>query len=533
MLFSSHDQDWLVPFWQEHITPTLGPKAARQFVRATQSPSNWLADTIIKPRLFRPDWLGALYYPVDLDKFSVGRNHRLAELIASDPDPLATYGGDPWTGLTLFTNQLCLSRLLDQAEDDRAAQQPDPPKHRVVLGDHHIFTFECDVPDPEFLKLQLSWMRSSKNPLDCPLGALFRHCSGYADFAGVTVNYSGNKSLHFHLVFETGFARHRFKLEDVITSNIRRGLVGHWERLHEDVLRVLEVPDGIRADEHLRFPESFRRVPNGSRLIEAGHLLGFPPGTLIPQITFWEKARERAAGGELPLFFQPEPFHAEPTVLRQVRSYSPAKKLGHNLTEDEVRFCEERLRDIYPEWPRFDHLTFEGNRWVAKFRNSEADRNRSSIMREDFSTFHVVGRDAADLKPRALPYPLAIMRRYWRGQYQGKQGREDQALSIQEVLLAPPEEADADPLEERFRARVTDATSAQKEMQFLLRSTVAEHPLLLVVGPEGVGKTSTLMALHHEIIADLRRKGDSALAMYAFADYDAAVKKCAAFNAAQ
>ena len=85
MLFSSHDQDWLVPFWQEHITPTLGSKAARQFVRATQSPSNWLADTIIKPRLFCPDWLGAAYYPVDLDKFSAGRNHHLAKLIATDP----------------------------------------------------------------------------------------------------------------------------------------------------------------------------------------------------------------------------------------------------------------------------------------------------------------------------------------------------------------------------------------------------------------------------------------------------------------
>src|SRR5215212_10826245 len=107
--------------------PTLGPKATRQFVRATQNPSNWLADTIIKPRLFCPDWLGAVYYPVDLTKFSEGRNHHLAEFIATDPDPLATYGGDPWTGLTLFANQLRLWTPLDQAEDDlAAAQQPDP-----------------------------------------------------------------------------------------------------------------------------------------------------------------------------------------------------------------------------------------------------------------------------------------------------------------------------------------------------------------------------------------------------------------------
>src|SRR3954463_2176578 len=83
MLFSSQDQDWLLPFWQEHITPVLGQKAARQFVRATQRPSNWLAETIIESRLFCPDWFGAVYYPVDLTKFSEGRNHHLAELIAT------------------------------------------------------------------------------------------------------------------------------------------------------------------------------------------------------------------------------------------------------------------------------------------------------------------------------------------------------------------------------------------------------------------------------------------------------------------
>jgi hypothetical protein len=53
MLFSPQDQEWLVPFWEQHITPTLGPKATRQFVKATLKPSNWLGDTIIKPRLFR------------------------------------------------------------------------------------------------------------------------------------------------------------------------------------------------------------------------------------------------------------------------------------------------------------------------------------------------------------------------------------------------------------------------------------------------------------------------------------------------
>ena len=134
MLFSKFDQQWLVPFWQEHVTPILGRKAAKQFVRATLEPSNWLADTIIKPRLYRPDAFGGVYYPVDLTKFSAGRNHFFAELIASDPDPIGTYGADPWVGLTLFANPLRLWTQFALGEDQQAneALQPDAPKDRPV-----------------------------------------------------------------------------------------------------------------------------------------------------------------------------------------------------------------------------------------------------------------------------------------------------------------------------------------------------------------------------------------------------------------
>ena len=55
----------------------------------------------------------------------------------------------------------------------------------------------------------------------------------------------------------------------------------------------------------------------------------------------------------------------------------------------------------------------------------------------------------------------------------------------------------------------------------------------LVVGPEGVGKTSVVMAQHHEIAADLERRGESTLAMYAFADYKTVEEKRLAFNKLQ
>ena len=140
-------------------------------------------------------------------------------------------------------------------------------KGSVTLGSYQTFTFEFDVSDRKFLNVQLQWLRTrKKGKLDCSMGDLYLNCATYGDFAGMTVNYSGNKSLHIHIVFRTDLARERLRLDELSPRLLRNGLAAHWERLHEDVLRHLKVPLGIRADEHLRFPESFRRVPNGSRI---------------------------------------------------------------------------------------------------------------------------------------------------------------------------------------------------------------------------------------------------------------------------
>ena len=63
------------------------------------------------------------------------------------------------------------------------ALQADAPKDRMVLGDHNVLTDEFDVTDPEFLALQLPWLRPRKNPLDCRMGDLYRYCSQYVDLA--------------------------------------------------------------------------------------------------------------------------------------------------------------------------------------------------------------------------------------------------------------------------------------------------------------------------------------------------------------
>ncbi len=537
-MFAYSDVNRLIPLWRNHVQPALGSKALRQFERATCNPPTWLVEHVIKPNLFLRTASGGSYYPIDITKFSSGRNHHLAEIVANDVDLLQNYGSNPWVGLTLFANPLRIAVGSD-ATGHQDLNHESPllaPKDRVALGDYHILTYEFDVPDPTFLDFQLSWLRSSKNQLDCPMGELFRHCSAFADFEGITVNYSGNKSLHIHTVFSTEIARVQLNLDQCVAADLRQGFAAHWERLHENVLRILGIREH-RADAHLRFAESYRRVPNGSRVVEKDHLLGIPEGEIIPQLTLWERSRSRASGDELPLFWQPDLFHnaQAPSRPRRVsQPYVAHRKVGPDLTQAERDYCEERLHEWYPSWPSFDHLSYEGGRWVAKFRNSERDGKPSSIMREDYNAIHLMGRDAADLRPRRLPFPLGDMIRVWQSQFTRRAGCDEvDVADLDDILLAPAGSADIHPLEARFRANVSDGASARSEMEFFLRTTIMSTSLLLVLGPEGVGKTSVVMALHDEIAEDLARRGESTLAMYAFADYKAAEAKCAAFKAVQ
>jgi hypothetical protein len=356
MIYSKTDTENFNTLWHEYIGPKLGKWPLKQFLSATQEQKQWFVD-IVRPRLYLPDQFGGVYYPVDVTSRSVRRNHHLAETVAREADPLTKFGGDPWAALTYFANPLRVwtPQPLGEERPTDEVIPGDAPSARVVLGDYQVLTYEFDFADAEFLKEQLSWLRSKKNPLDSRIGGLFKHCSGYADFAGITVNYSGNKSLHIHVVFSTALARQKLGLDCCCAADLRAGFAAHWERLHEDVLKSLGVQD-FRADDHLRFAESFRRLPNGSRLTDDNHLLGMPEGTLVPQVTLWEMARTRAAGNDLPMFWTPDSFKTAGATTSQSKPKSArsAQRLNGDMTGEERAYCEDRLRALYPNWPRFE-----------------------------------------------------------------------------------------------------------------------------------------------------------------------------------
>ena len=307
------------------------------------------------------------------------------------------------------------------------------------------------------------------------------------------------------------------------SADLRAGFIAHWYRLHEILLATIET-DGRRADPALRFPEALRRLPNGARTVEEGHLLGIPAGIVLPQVTVWERSRERTSGDELPLFFTPDLFATTPLPSERPTRVR-ASKIGP-MSDAQVAYCSERLRDLYPEWPRFAHLTYEGGRWVAMFRNSEQDRMPSSIMREDYQTIQMVGRDANPVGGKKLPFVLGLMLRQWRQEMDSP--RDDHGEEpVDPVRLAMKER------EKRFRENVVSKVSAREEMDTFFKETVSSTALMMVVGPEGVGKTTTIMRLYKWIARRLLSKGESPRGMFAVADYKAAQQKCDAFNELQ
>jgi hypothetical protein len=518
-----------IKLWNEFVTPTLGKNATRQFINASKKFPSLFAERFVRPQLFRPDAAtGGLYIPAAVTAHIPGRNHFLAESLA-DGGAYAELDADPALGLTFFANPLRIGHeQLDPLTDEWVWERP---SDRVVLGDLHAFTFEFDVPDPAFLGQQLSWLRSPKNALDSQIGGLYRHLSRFADFAGITVNYSGNKSLHFHLVFETALAASALGLDKA--PEIRRGFMAHWDELHPVVLEHLAVPTGITADTSLRAPEAFRRIPNGHRLLDKdGHILGIPKGTIVPQVTLWEKWVDRAANGADVLFFKPEPFFTRPTHVahragRAGTSSRPAATFNKVLSPEEMAFCEDKLRHIYADYPKFERLGVEGGKWVARFRNSARDGNPSSIMTGDYNRIHLVGRDAAGLAPRKLLFPLATMLRLWVTEFHRPAAPEweDCDWTVEPTRAAAP-----DPQGVAFSQAATDPDAASREIRRFLRRAVLSNDYSLICAPEGIRKTSSLFADHHRLQGALELRTRSIPSMYAFADYTAAEDKCRAFN---
>ena len=504
--------------WRKYLAPIVGRKAADLFVRHTSQPDHEFIDRVIRPVLFLED--AGTYVPVSDREKTPDRNADWAELIVKHPEIASDFSADPLQAMTFFANQL---RIPDAPVVEEGLMMAERPSQRISVGPHLVLTLEFDVRDPAYLGTQIGWVSPRKNPLECPIGDFYKACSAYSDFFGVTVVYGGNKSLHIHVIFDTTLANEAFALGERSSGEVRRGYIQLWDRLHA-LFRGTVDTGGHDADRALRYPEQYRRLPGGIRVVGKDHILGIPEGTELPQITLWEKFGDRAGGDAL--FLTPDAFAPEADIESKKAQRYRAGRVGP-MTAEQVAHCEKHLRATFHGWPRFVRLEFQGDRWVAKFANSPSDREPSSVMKEDYETIKVLGADAESVALVSLHAPLADMLRMWCEQMPGGNRAfvGDADLDATGKLICE--------LEGRFAKSVIDKESAHDEMRAFFKKTVSNFALMQVVGPEGVGKTTSIFIDYDRFANRMRLRGESGRGIFAFASYFAAEEKCAKFNELQ
>lgn len=512
-----------IELWNDYVYTHVGTKAARTFTTATIKPKNEFHTRIVLPQHFQPAIQDGIYLGISDNEFVDGRNHYQSEALV---DATLT----DWSKYTYFTNPLKIDKPIVLSWADRKLLNRntkyvyDPPSARVRLGLFHTFTYEFDQDNIEFFKHQMSWLRSSHNPTDSPMGKLYQACSQWVDFEGITVAYSGNKSLHTHISFNTGLIRAQH------ADDPRPGLMTHWNTLKELVVQTLAPGEGIDPDLSMNEPEKYRRLPHGSRLLEHDNVMGIPAGTVVPQIALWEMYRDRASPAAKNSFFIPTLF-VQPYQSKRSGGRSNSYKVYNiSVSSPEMEYCGDRLREIFTDYPQFAGFELYNGQPRARFLNAPMDRHPNSYMDAEYSTVNIVGKNPYGLTPttaRRLPRKLGDMLEQWEAEY------------------AATETKPRSKTEQAFAEASTDLSSATVTMATLLHEIlgvnaganqfaqeIQDGEVVFLSAPEGISKSRTLIAATPNIWWKLENAGYPSLIMYAFDSYKVAAEKAAEFNQA-
>lgn len=522
-----------LPAWLEHFADILDAKSSKQFRKAYAARSSVpeFLTRIIRPHLYDK----TSYTCLARRKHVPGRNHFYSKHF----DQRISDGNhqvDDLKQMTFFANAL------------KTVSSTDPlfhqPSGRVIIRGPHVFTFEIDQKDLSFIETQLAWFRpkDTSKPLTCPIGELFKELSQYIDFQGITVAWSGNKSFHVHIVFDTGLAL--AQCPTLASCDPRQGFVSYWKRLETRLMATLDPrgPDAspVRPDASLRFPEALRRLPGGSRTVEDENVLEIPVGTHVPQLVMWERYRDQAGAKSDALFLSPTPFLTVQHVQAKTRNLRAASirssTVPTHLPVDEYDYILGKLREFAPagSYPSFEKLNWTINDgWTAYFANSDQDQNPASVMKEAFSAILVQGTPPSDLAERRLPRPLGEQIAAWREEYINDLKTpeafiydEDESL---EVEIDGKHITGSSSVETLFTSLV-ESDGVDIATKKALEKAFSESRYMLIKGPEGMRKTSTVMNMHAGLMNRMKKFGLPHLGLYAFVDYVGAVEKCAEFN---
>lgn len=481
----------------EYYKSVLTPHAFRQMESALGGGPSKFVDTFIRPFLDRSDLNSCIVL-----------TNRKKQLRNKEHTDKVTKGYLDIEDLTFFTNP-----ILDVSEGHALFNDVNA---RVLVNPFVTFTLEFDEGGVPFVEEQLGWLRGKART--SPMSDFFNTLrQDWHDLRGLTICYSGNKSFHYHFTFATDHLSS--------TPHPLDGFKRAWSILEDRFKSHFNVM--VASDQNLRNTGMFRRIPNGSRILDKDNLFGVPAGELVIQGTLFESITTRAGYGAQSALLEDSLFA---TPLPTSRSASKAPPIGF-ATSAEIDYLEECIRDYFPdgEFPELAGLRFVGGEIEARFRNSFGDNHPASLMKADYATVGIMGSDPLGLRgntDKRLPRPLGEMAQEWLEEFRNPKPK---------VQPIPPRLRL--PLEEDFAKTVLTPQDAFDGVEKIVMSRALrqfQQPCL-ISAPEGISKTRGLLKDLHRVIASVMEwerednAGECNLEhsgiMLAFPTYEIAVEK--------
>jgi hypothetical protein len=464
----------------ESARDRLGPQGINLFRAALDRSKSDLVDNFIRPHLFTPD---RSYIYIAGDNGGVrsrpnydSGNSLVASISPADHD-FALPGG--WG---LFANPLGWTGI--------DVPGPKPSERATNIG-FCIYTLEFD-------KLAL------EEQLRVIYGGGLSHTDKilqrFRDYRGYEIVYGGRRSLHFHFLFDIRHWNHdlAFAGNTAYQDHWQADFPDYYLRAaHADRWSVIKsafrLGTGITAepDPQLAYWEQNRRLPLGLRLVHHDHPLGFPAGFYVRQYVLKSSVRKHIPRqGRSWLHFD--------DLVKRIgrRPAKAATPRGHfygarsdDITGAEQRRFDEFLAENFPKLTagsdiRYAGVKLQGGDPTICVFNSASDRRPSSVMRGDHDAVLLQGTHQFD--GDVLPIGVSANRLH-------------DAMVERDVTSAEPGDHVLDQI---FQTEVHDATTYRRFLADHVGTAMRAADLVLILGPEGCGKSSAVMSRIPEFTSD-------------------------------
>ncbi len=226
----------------------------------------------------------------------------------------------------------------------------------------------------------------------------------YMDYRGYCVVFSGRRSFHIHLKFDTKHllnAPHNETFEQRLVGFQEKAMVLSraagivWDATGEVITDLLNPP--IAGDRKMRSAVQWRPAPFALRRIETKPIFGLEVGDCVPQLVIRKSISGRKYPGATQ-YLSDKNLSASHSIGRansgRRKSSGPCEAFPalsncEALVEAINSHCAETWASDYPRLMRIDQV--QGD-FVLNFANRSTDKNPSTLVRGDFGQLILQGK---------------------------------------------------------------------------------------------------------------------------------------------